>query len=302
MTAGPTPVIEVGGTHVTAALVNIVSSTATIADGTESRAPLNSDGTAAEIIDQIVRTARTLAAPPGAHWGVAIPGPFDYVRGIARYHGVGKFDALNGTDFGQLLRDDLNADAVSFLNDADAFLLGEWRFGAARGHDRCAGITLGTGIGSAFLADGIPQATGQNVPPGGRADLLWIHGKPLEDTVSRRAIRAAYRARTHQENDGGADPDVDQIAALARDGEPVATSVLNDAFTQLGATLGPWLTRFGATIVVAGGAMTRSWDIIGPPLLAKISVPVVLAAYPRDAALLGAAAYAEWNRHRVPLV
>lgn len=294
MTAGPTPVIEVGGTHVTAALVNIASSDISA----RTRAPLNSDGAATEILSQIIRTARTLAAPPGSQWGVAIPGPFDYDRGIARYHGVGKFDALNGTDFGRMLRDELNAGAASFLNDADAFLIGEWRSGVARGHERCAGITLGTGIGTAFLVGGTPRTTGQDVPPGGRADLLWIHGKPLEDTVSRRAIRAAYRARAHHPDD----PDVDQIAALARDGDTAALHVLNDAFTQLGTTLGPWFSRFGATVVVAGGAMTGSWDVIGPPLLAKIAVPVVLAAHPRDAALLGAAAYAERDRHRVPLV
>jgi glucokinase len=286
MTEGElTPAIEVGGTHVTAGLVDVAGH----AISGQVRASLDANGTAEAIIGRILQVAGQLDAPGHARWGVALPGPFDYARGIARYHGVGKFDALNGTDFRQVLGTlPSKPETVSFLNDAHAFLLGEWRFGAARGEHRCAGITLGTGVGSAFLADGQLVTSGGDVPPGGRADLLTINGRPLEDTVSRRAIRAAYRRHD------GQDPDVDRIAELARAGDQVAGKLLRATFTELGRALGPWLTRFGASVLVVGGAMTGSLDIIGPPLLAALpdTVETRLAAHPRDAALLGAAACA----------
>jgi glucokinase len=43
---------------------------------------------------------------------------------------------------------------VRFLNDAYGFGLGELRAGAASGHERAVVTTLGTGVGSAFLAAG----------------------------------------------------------------------------------------------------------------------------------------------------
>jgi glucokinase len=44
--------------------------------------------------------------------------------------------------------------AATFVNDAHAFLLGEAAVGAAAGHHRTVGITLGTRVGSAFLHEG----------------------------------------------------------------------------------------------------------------------------------------------------
>ena len=85
--------------------------------------------------------------------------------------------------------------AVAFINDADAFTLGEWLNGAATGAARCAGITLGTGVGSGWVADGRIVDTGPDVPPGGRAHRLLVDGAPLEDVMSRRAIRRAYASR-----------------------------------------------------------------------------------------------------------
>ena len=41
-----------------------------------------------------VGAASTLDAPGAARWGVAMPDPFDYPRGIALFENVGKFDSL----------------------------------------------------------------------------------------------------------------------------------------------------------------------------------------------------------------
>lgn len=108
-------------------------------------------------------------APPGARWGVAVPGPFDYAKGVALFAGVGKFEALYGVDVRAALLGGLwqRPGDVVFLNDAHAFLAGEWTGGAAHGHRRAVGITLGTGVGSAFLADGLIREDGSGVPPGG---------------------------------------------------------------------------------------------------------------------------------------
>lgn len=131
--------------------------------------------------------------------------------GVALFKGVGKFDALYGMDVRAALLDGLRQRPgdVVFLNDAHAFLTGEWSAGTVRGHRRAVGITLGTGVGSAFLADGHICDNGPGVPPEGRMDLTEIGGRPLEDTVSRRAILSRY---------GDPTADVHDIAGRARAG------------------------------------------------------------------------------------
>jgi predicted NBD/HSP70 family sugar kinase len=293
--AGPVPVLEIGGSHVTAAVVNLPS--AAVMPGTLRRDPLNASGPASAILESIITCARRLPTPRGAAWGVAIPGPFDYQRGVALFTGVGKFDSLYGINLTTALTARLPGPPgpLRFLNDAHAFLRGEWLFGAAAGHDRCAGITLGTGIGSAFLLHGRIQHHGPAVPPQGRVDLLRINGRPLEEVVSSRAITHAYQRRAAATVTG-----VAEIASRATNGDPIAANVLHTAFERLGAALAPWLAAFHATILVAGGAMTGSWELIKPALHAGLSlhgqVPtpltVSLAARGNDAPLLGAAAHA----------
>lgn len=287
-----TPVLDIGGTHVTAALVDLVSGR--VSPGSIRRRSLDSAAAADVLLDVIVGCARAVAPPAAAVWGVAVPGPFDYAAGIARFEGVGKFDALNGVDVGAVLRRHLPGEPsrVVFVNDAIAFGLGEWAFGAGAGHDRMVGITLGTGVGSAFLDRGAPVASGAEVPPRGEVFRLHIAGRPLEDTVSRRALLREY-ARLNPESPS---TDVRDIADRARAGDAAADEVLKTAFTRLGLALSPWLSRFGATALVVGGSMGRSWDLVHPPLTAGIrsgsddgATPTVVAARDSEtSALLGA--------------
>jgi glucokinase len=298
-----TPVLDIGGSHVTAALVDLASGH--VSAGSTRRRSLDSTAAAGVLLDVIVDCAREVPAPAAATWGVAVPGPFDYAEGIARFEGVGKFDALNGVDIGAVLRRELPGEpsTVVFVNDAIAFGLGEWAFGAGAGHDRMVGITLGTGVGSAFLDRGAPVASGPGVPPHGEVFRLRIAGRPLEDTVSRRALLREY-ARLNPESPCA---DVRDIADRARAGDATASEVLKTAFTRLGLSLSPWLSRFGATALVVGGAMGRSWDLVYPPLTAGIqsgsddgpTVTVVAAPDSETSALLGAGWWAVHGRDRL---
>jgi glucokinase len=263
------PVLEVGGTHVLGCRVD--AATWRIQPGSAHRRPLDSGGSAEEIVTALARCARELRIAPAETLAVAIPGPFDYAAGIGRFRDVGKFEALAGFDVRRALRDRLAAvpgaappRRIAFVNDAAAFGLGEWLAGAAHGFQRAVAITLGTGTGSAFVAEGKIVSSGPSVPPGGEVHRLLIAGRPLEETVSRRAIIAAYRRLV--QHDAGAGPDVRDIAALALRGDGQARRVFTEAFRPLGAALATWLTRFRAQVLVAGGSMTASWALISEPL------------------------------------
>jgi glucokinase len=278
-------VMDIGGSHVTAANVDLQNRG--IVPGQSFREPLDGDGSAGEIVAALVRCARRLPAQAGGRLAIALPGPFDHERGIGRYEGVGKFEALRDFDLRVALAALLpGASSISFHHDADAFLLGEWWAGAARGHRCAAGITLGTGVGSSFLRDGHILRDEPGIPPEGRVDLLRYMGLPLEETVSRRAIRRAYAGATG-ESPG---PDVREIAQRARQGDRAAAGVFAQTFGALGAVLGPSLVASGATVLVVGGSIAASWDLVAGPLRAgTAAVAIEPARHLAEAPLLGAA-------------
>ncbi|NGN62731.1 ROK family protein [Streptomyces sp. A7024] len=292
------PVLEVGGTHVTAALVDPASSHPIASSVT--RRPLRAHAAADGILDAIADAALELPAGHRPHWGVAMPGPFDYDTGIGLFTGIGKFESLSGIDVGAGLRQRLTgrAERLRFLNDADAFAIGEYRAGAAAGHDRAVCLTLGTGVGSAFLSAGRPVHDGSRVPPSGHVHHLTVHGRPLEDTISRRGIRTHYANRTAPA-DAHDLPDVHEIAARAKQGNACAAEAFRYAFDALGQALGPWIERFEATAVVVGGSMARSWDLVHPAFATGLAaaggadVPVLPARQPAEAPLIGAAHWAQ---------
>ena len=196
--------------------------------------------------------------------GSPSPGPFDYARGIAWLDH--KLEALYGVDLRAPLADGLGLppEAITFVNDADAFLLGEWWAGAAAGQRRAVGVTLGTGIGSAFLEDGVIVDSGPGVPPGG--EIHRDHVSRLlrvEETVSRAALIERY-------GEPGRSTSTRSRRARARGderAEPRSTSVA----TALGEVLAPWLDAFGATCLVVGGSIAAAWDLLEPGLCVRRS-------------------------------
>ncbi|MFD7921907.1 ROK family protein [Streptomyces sp. NPDC059740] len=300
MTVAPTvpvPVLDVGGTHVTAALVDLA--TGRPVPSTVIRESLEPHAEADDILDAIASAALALPTGHGLGWGVAMPGPFDYTTGIGRFAAVGKFESLCDVDVGAGLRSRLSGrcERLCFLNDADAFAVGEYGSGAAAGHHRVVCLTLGTGVGSSFLSGGRPVHSGPLVPPSGHVHHLTVHGRPLEDTVSRRGIRAHY-ARLSPAAGEQTLPDVREIAARAKKGDTAAAQAFRYAFDALGQALAPWTGRFEATAVVIGGSMAKSWDLVHPALSAGLAaagraeVPVLPARQPEEAPLIGVARWA----------
>ena len=136
------------------------------------------------------------------------------------------------------------------------------------------GITLGTGLGSAFLVRGELEPT---------PDLyrLAFRGRPVEEAISARAISAAYDGNVR----------VAEVAARARRGDGRALAAFERLGNDLGEFLVPHVERFAADRVVVGGAIAGAWDLFEAALRAHVTVAVP-AGNAEDAALVGAAHYA----------
>jgi len=182
---------------------------------------------------------------------LAVPGPFDLEAGISLMrhklsflYGVSLRDAMAGS-FGW------QPGQVHFLNDAAAFLLGEVGAGAARGFDRAVGITLGTGVGSAFVVNGRLIAQGSGIPPSGEIWNLPYEGGIVEDYVSSRAIGRRYEELT------GCTRDVAGLAAAAQH-DAVAEQVFVEFGAHLGRVLDTRLAGFSSEVIVVGGGISKS--------------------------------------------
>ena len=216
---------------------------------------------------------------------LAMPGPFDYQAGVSRMRH--KLPYLFGVDLRQALagRFAWQGSQVRFLNDAAAYLLGEIGAGAARGVARAVGITLGTGIGSAFGVDGRVVTEGPGVPPGGEIWNLPYEGGIIEDALSTRAIQGNYQRRT------GTLREVAEIAAAAAD-NPDAAQVFAEFGRHLGLALRMTLATFAPNVVVIGGGISRSAHLFLPAAqreLQGLNLELRVSTLLDHAALVGAA-------------
>lgn len=287
---------DVGGSHVAAAVCR-----EDLRLGRVASAPHPDQQSAAAFVDLLTRLGREAEAgdlPGQTVEGamLAVPGPFDLEAGISRMEH--KLPYLYGFNLREALAARLGFEPrqIRFLNDADAYLLGEIGAGAAAGFNRVIGLTLGTGIGSAFAVDGRIVTEGEGVPPGGeiwnlpyngatgngatvegaKDDSVAIGGttveKTVEDFVSTRAIVSAYLRRTGQTRavveiaraavaaDHSMDaPANDPLSHAANDA--AAREAFAEFGSHLGRVIGTVLDKFHADAIVLGGGIAQSAEL-----------------------------------------
>ena len=209
----------------------------------------------------------------------AFPGPFDYEQGICLIQNLDKYDALYGIDISANLRQILGMPGleIRYRNDAEAAILGEARYGAGEPYSRLLGLTLGTGLGSAFLVNRELITEGADVPERGWLYTLPYGTQRADDVFSTRGLLARLHER-------GLEAD-DIACAIQRAGED--RTALIDSFASFGADLGlflePFVSKFRADAVLITGGIAEAWDLFAPSLIELLAVPVVKATLGRRA-------------------
>ena len=251
---------DVGGSHVAAA----------VCCGNDFRLGnvVTAPHPAAQTSDAFVDLLHELGVKAGAGGGkigamLAVPGPFDLQAGVSLMRH--KLPYLYGFDLRNALAACLGIQPsrVRFLNDANAFLLGEIGAGAARGFRRAVGLTLGTGIGAAFAVDGRTVAEGPGVPTGGEIWNLPYEGGIVEDFISSRAIVGNYQRRT------GVQREVVDLAATAPH-DPFAMQAFQEFGRNLGEVIRTLISGFHAKVIVLGGGIARSASLFLPAVQAQL--------------------------------
>jgi glucokinase len=281
---------DIGGSHIHTCVVNLT--TGRIVDGSRARIDTDSHSAAVRITDgwaDCLSQSIALTGVKVVGAGFAFPGPFDYIKGMSRIEGVDKFEHIFGLDVAHSLRVRLDGEPIAFrwVNDASAFALGEALGGAARGLRRTVCLTLGSGVGSAFLDNGqiVTDATG--VPADG-----WVYNLPFDDTIVDDSFSTRWFlrrwAQNHREVDG-----VAAIAALVGI-DPAASELFEEYGRRLAQFAGPLCHDFECHDLLLGGNISRAWEFFGPSMSRELknigsTVTIHISELRDEASMVGAA-------------
>lgn len=264
--------LDVGGTNVTSGLIN---SEGKVENSSYTEVSINSKGSREEILTTLSKVIEEQAEKTTQELlqgvGIGMPGPFNYERGVSKMEH--KFASIYNLVLGDKLRERSGVDTgktLKFIPDSGAFLLGEQWKGLAKEYETIIGITIGTGLGSAFMKEGKLVTEGDGVPP-----CAWIGGLPykrgrVENYVAKKGIRDRYQSLSP----GAQHPEVREIARRAffkkDDG---AKRAFHKSGKILREVLLPIVKKFRPQCIVIGGKIARSFELFSEPLKYLLNLP-----------------------------
>ena len=249
--------------------------------------------------------------------GIGCPGMLDLDRGIVR-------EAVNlgweNEPVQAQLEKAFDCPAV-ILNDVDAGVYGEYRFGAAQGAHTALGVFPGTGVGGGLIYED-KIFRGKNCSCLEVGHMQVIADGPrcscgrqgcLEAVTSRLAIAAAAaqavlrgQAPKLAELAGSdlANIRSGMLAEAIKKGDKVIEQIVKDAAGHLGTAIGGLVHALAPDVIVLGGGLVEAMPELYVEQVTAAAKKWVLPAYAKtyeivaakladDAVALGAAAWAE---------
>lgn len=286
---------DIGGSHICCAAVDIDQHI--LIPQTASDVKINNQGSAEEILNGWAQAIEeTIQKVKGDIIGIgfAMPGPFNYAKGIAMFERVQKYESLYGISVTDELSRRLSAKVpLRYINDATAFAIAEAWMGEGKNFRNLLALTLGTGFGSAFVKEAIPVLEGDTVPRMG-----CLYHIPYEDGIADDPFSTRWFVNTYKQETGKTVDGVKTIADEARQGHRFAKGLFEMYGTKLGNFLPPWLKKFSADGIVLGGNVSGAFDLFGPFMKeamhhAGVDIPVAISTLKEDAAIIGSARLAD---------
>jgi glucokinase len=275
--------IDIGGSHITAGIVDLASRA--VIKESLLRKHVNSKSGAEEIIDAwttVIRDLLTAYPDCEKKIGVAMPGPFNYEEGICLIKGVDKFELLFGLNIKKILTTKLNIEenAILMMNDASCFLKGEVFNGAAVGCNNVAGITLGTGLGSARFQDG-------------KFYEGVLYSVPYKDGTTEDYLSTRWFLKQYNSSTGDTVKDVKELCTKIP-GNAAVAELFAEFGKNLGHVLSNYLQIYSCDTIVVGGNIINTWQLFineTKNILDQLPRPVSIrkAMLAEEGALVGAA-------------
>ncbi len=269
--------IDLGGTFIKGGLVDDLGNIL-ISD----KVPTESEGGSERVSSNIAALVKALISRAGMTEadiegiGIGVPGTIDSAKGNVIYS-----NNLGWKDFAIADRvKELTGLTVKIANDANVAMLGEFRFGAARGHQNAVMLTLGTGVGGGIIANG--QLCEGNQSAGAELGHMAITMGGERCTCGRYGCLEAYASATALIRDtkrameqnpaskmwvcGSLDAVDGKTAFACKDEDETAARVVNDYLTYLANGIISIANLLRPEVVLLGGGICAEGDALVKPL------------------------------------
>jgi len=277
--------IDVGGSHITVGFVDL--HTKVILRESYYRASVDSWAGAEQILEAwtiVIEKAFSKVDTISKKIGIAMPGPFDYERGISYIKGNQKYDSLYGLNVKDLLAQKLNIPSENILmfNDAECFLKGEVFAGAAVNQHTALALTLGTGLGTAIYNNGATKDA-----------ELW--DSPLFDSIAEEYLSTRWFLKEYFQRSGINIANVKELSEICAT-SAIARLVFKEFAENLAVFLEGFIKAENADVVVIGGNIAKASTKFLSHLVnclekKNIHIPIRVTKLGEQAPLLGAASY-----------
>lgn len=262
--------------------------------------PTPSSGGPAATLARLAAELRDLLheaqAPPGRLLAVCAgaPGMVDLERGVVLL--APNIEGWVDVPMRSILERELGAPVIAD-NDVNLAVLGEhWR-GAARGHDTCVFLFVGTGIGAGVLIDGAVHR-GHHFMAGEVAVMSMGPQYVGHDFGSRGCFETlagleALASRWPSARDIDPERWVAELLKAAEAGDAQARDAIAQTATFIGMAVTNVVTILDPSLIVLGGAMFAKADGLLREVrrvierITRAPIKVVLSELEKDAPLLG---------------
>jgi predicted NBD/HSP70 family sugar kinase/mannose-6-phosphate isomerase class I len=250
--------IDVGGSHVSAGLVTVTNINELSFETIHK--PIDSSSNAITIIDSLSSVINEAIGENKniKSIGIAMPGPFNYQKGISEIHGVGgKFSNTFGLNMALALKNKINLPIdteILFANDAHCFAKGAAHLVNLNKKPTIC-LTLGTGFGSAFLNNNNLVFKDENIPA-----QAAFYCEVYKDSIADDYFSSRWFLNEFFKITGNTAGSVKDIAEMAEKDD-----FIKSIFVTFGKNLAdfllPWLKKFTCEQVVIGGNIAKAWHL-----------------------------------------
>lgn len=254
--------IDLGGTHIKAILVN---EDGEISEKMELPTRDACDGTGESwkrSIKYIINTFQKNSDQKLSGVGIAAPGIADE-NNVVIISMPGRLQGLENFRWSEYLK--LEDIPIRVINDAQAALMAESRFGIARGYKHVIMLTLGTGVGGGVLIDGkLYQGHFQRAGHMGHISLdtnghLGITNMPgsLEEAIGNASLK--------RRSDGRFESTAELLKKF-EDGDEYASEIWMESVRKLAIGICSLINVFAPEVVILGGGISKAGDSLIKPL------------------------------------
>jgi glucokinase len=220
--------------------------------------------------------------------GVAAPGPLDSNEGVVM--AAPNIPGWVDLPLKKLLEERFKIPVI-VGNDANLAAVGEWKYGAAKGHHHLIYLTISTGIGGGVIIDD-RLLLGDRGLAAELGHVTVIHDGPLCGCGQRGHLEAIASgtaiARWVEEElkRGSVSSMVNErpvtakaVSKAAHAGDLLAIAALDRAGRYIGQALADYLHIFNPTAVILGGGVVQSGNLLLDPLKEALKRHVLTKHY-----------------------